>query len=144
MKRFAFAALGLMLAACATTSPGTKPADVAPAGPLDFGGDWRHDPTAAVIAHFEQSVSGRYAAGSSLASIAADLHSNQFTCVANHDTSARGDPPAQICRRTVTEAGCTYTWQVHLFDTHGDAHLARSRELYDKRCGNDALLGGPS
>jgi hypothetical protein len=33
---------------------------------------------------------------------------------------------------------------VHLFDTHGDARIARARALYDRRCGREGLLGGPS
>ena len=148
MKRFLAATLALLAAACATT-PISSP--IAPTGPVsipsgafDLGGDWRHDTAAAVVTHFEQSASARYGAGLALADVTADLRHNQFACTANHDPGVRGDPPAQICRKTVSEAGCTHTWQVHLFDTHGDARLGRTRGLYDRRCGNDTLLGGPS
>ena len=92
---------------------------------------------------FQQEIAHRYGAGLPLADVTADLRRAQFNCASNHDAH-RGDPPAQICRKTVTEAGCTHTWQVHLFDAAGDARLVRTRGLYDRRCGGDGLLGGPS
>ena len=73
----------------------------------------------------------------------ADLRDNQFAC-APPGPSRRGDPPTQACRRTVREAGCTYTWQAHLWADAGGAKLARVRGLYDKSCASDGgLLGGP-
>ena len=135
----------LALGACETMPAGPaappQPA-VIPTAALDLG-DWRHASADAELSGFEQLVTRRYGAGLQLGAVVADLRRVQFTCAANHDTH-RGDPPAQICRKTVTENGCTHTWQVHLFDTGGDAVLARTRGLYDRRCGGDGLLGGPS
>lgn len=94
---------------------------------------------------FQQSVASRYAAGIAVNAAQSDLEHNEFRCGASPGTDAgRGDPPAEVCRRTVTANGCTHTWQVHLFDEHGDGRLARTRGLYDRRCGGDGLLGGPS
>ncbi len=90
---------------------------------------------------FERTISSRYGAGLQLSAVTADLRRNDFTCSA--PGAGRGDPPAQVCRRTVTAEGCTHTWQAHLFDAGGDGQLARTRGLYDRRCGGDGLLGGP-
>lgn len=145
--RFLFPlALVFFAAACATEMPaGSKPETSASAisGPLELG-DWQHATAAAELASFQQTVAGRYASGLSISVATTDLTRNEFTCAANHDTSHQGDPPAQICRKTVTQAGCTHTWQVHFFDNHGDAHIARTRGLYDRRCGGEGLLGGRS
>ncbi|MES1157393.1 MAG: hypothetical protein ABUL73_06390 [Alphaproteobacteria bacterium] len=142
--RLALAAC-LALTACETASVGPS----APAGPptipdaaLDLG-DWRHASAEAEFNAFQQTIAHRYGVGLQVSAVAADLRRAQFVCAANRDTQ-RGDPPAQICRKTVTENGCTHTWQVHLFDTAGNALLARTRGLYDRRCGGDGLLGGPS
>jgi len=153
MMRFAFAvsavALASMaLAGCETTAVGAKPetsaaVTSAPAGPIELG-DWQHAAPAAELTQFQQLVAARYGAGLALTAASQDLQHNQFACAPNHDTGRQGDPPVEICRKTVTQAGCTHTWQVHLFDTHGDARLRNARALYDRRCGNDGLLGGPS
>ncbi|MES1197053.1 MAG: hypothetical protein ABUL55_00365 [Pseudomonadota bacterium] len=129
------------LAACATTPMGNLPTPTAalPTTPLDMG-DWRHAGAEAELSGFQSAVTHRYGAGLAVADVLADLRRAQFTCTPNSDT--RGDPPTQICRKTLTEAGCTHTWQVHLYDA--DARLTRSRGLYDRRCGADGLLGGPS
>ena len=143
--KYAMLALALAVAAsgCETMSQSAPSAASASFGALDFG-DWRNAAPAATLAQFESAVAGRYAAGSSVSDAAADLRRNDFTCAANNDTSGRGDPPAQICRKTVTADTCTGTWQVHLFDTRGDGHIVRARALFDKRCGREGLLGGPS
>jgi hypothetical protein len=139
------AAFALLLSACATPPPpGTAtpsgPPSI-PSGPIDLG-NWRGGSEASVLGEFQQNVARRYGAGLQLSAVSADLRRNQFTCAANQDT--RGDPPAQICRKTTSESGCTHTWQVHLYDQAGNAALTRTRGLYDRRCGGDGLLGGPS
>jgi hypothetical protein len=143
--KYAMLALGLALLAsgCETMSQSAPSAASAPSGALDLG-DWRNAAPAATLTQFESAVASRYAVGSSVSDAAADLRRNDFTCAANNDTSGRGDPPAQICRKTVTADTCTGTWQVHLFDTSGDGRIARARALFDKRCGREGLLGGPS
>lgn len=147
MRHYLILGLAVLAASCATadviapSGPGGSVS--APAGPLDLG-DWQNGTVEAELATFEQTVAGRYAAGLAISTATTDLQHNQFSCAVNHDSSNRGEPPAQICRKTVTQAGCTHTWQVHLFDTNGDGHLARSRGLYDRRCGREGLLGGPS
>lgn len=138
-----FAALAL--AACVTAPVGgvstpTGPATI-PSTPLDLG-DWRRGSAQATLSAFQQNVARRYASGAALTAVAADLRRNQFRC--SPGANDRGDPPDQICRRTVTASGCTHTWQVHLFDTNSDGRLARTRGLYDRRCGSDGLLGGPN
>lgn len=143
--KYAMLALGLALlvSGCETMSQSAPSAAGAPSTALDLG-DWRNAAPAATLTQFESAVASRYAAGSSVSDAAADLRRNDFTCAANNDTSGRGDPPAQICRKTVTADTCTGTWQVHLFDTSGDGRIARARALFDKRCGREGLLGGPS
>ncbi|MBS0386327.1 MAG: hypothetical protein JSS00_13380 [Proteobacteria bacterium] len=142
--RYAAVALGLALftAGCETMSDVVSSAG-APAAPMALG-DWTHAAPAATLAQFEGVVATRYTVGSSLSDAAADLRRSDFSCAANVDTTGRGDPPAQICRRTVTAANCTGTWQVHLFDAHGAGRIARARALFDRRCGREGLLGGPS
>ena len=143
MKRFAIAAaLMLALGACETTSIGgvstpSGPASI-PSSPLELG-DWRNATPAATLAAFERNVSGRYGAGLELGAVSGDLRRQDFNCAAG--PQGRGDPPEQVCRRTVSASGCTHTWQVHLF-ADGET-LTRPRGLYDRRCGNDGLLGGP-
>jgi hypothetical protein len=149
MKQLRFAALGLLAlaASCATVAPtpgGTNtpegPSSI-PSTPLALG-DYRGGSASAVLSGFEQTVATRYGEGLTLSSVTADLRRNDFNCAAAA-ASDRGDPPAQVCRHTVTQSGCTHTWQVHLFDAGNNARLARTRALYDRRCGNDGLLGGP-
>ncbi|HVY84994.1 MAG TPA: hypothetical protein VG943_07665 [Caulobacterales bacterium] len=143
MKSTAILLSAAFLAACATTpvGPVAPPPPSIPSTPLDMG-DWRHATADAELSAFQNAVEHRYGAGLDLDGVTADLRRAQFTCNPNRDTV--GNPPAQICRKTITEAGCTHTWQVHLYDTSGDAKLARTRGLYDRRCGGDGLLGGPS
>jgi hypothetical protein len=148
MKRFAAAAaLAFALAACETTpvnapSEPSGPASI-PSGDLSLG-DWRNASEAATLEAFSSNVSSRYGAGLAISAASADLRRNEFNCgPAPAADRGRGDPPVQVCRRTTTASGCTHTWQVHLFDEGGNARLARTRGLYDRRCGGDGLLGGP-
>lgn len=145
MKRFAAAALlTVALAACETPGggPAAPPPPMAlPPGALDLG-DYRTANEAATLQAFQQSASARYLAGVRLIAAVADLDDQDFNCVdAPEQDNGRGDPPAQVCRRTITQSNCTHTWQVHLY---ADASvLTRTRALYDRRCGNEGLLGGP-
>jgi hypothetical protein len=145
--RIALAAL-VLLSACATST--TPPGAVAPrgmaapSGPIDLG-DWRRGSADSVIQRYAGQLVRRYAAGMALGVATADLRANQFACAAPA-TGRGGDPPDQVCRRTITEGDCTYTWQAHLWDdAPGPAtKVARVRGLYDKRCKADGgLLGGP-
>lgn len=147
MRHIATAVLvSVALAACATT-PASGPS--APSGPASIPstplslGDWRNASAAATLSGWEHTVTTRYGAGLALERVAADLRSNEFQCGPNQRRDERGDPAAEVCRRTITASGCTHTWQVHLFDASGDRRLARTRGLYDRRCGSDGLLGGP-
>ena len=147
MKQFAALASLILLAACATASvdaPPPAPGGAAiPSTPLDLG-DWRNASAPQTLAAFESNASSRYGVGVAISAAAGDLRGQDFTCgAAPRADAGRGAPPAQVCRRTVTAANCTHTWQVHLFDTAGDGRLVRSRGIYDRRCGNDGLLGGP-
>lgn len=137
------AALALFASACATlpiSGPGAGAPPSIPSGPLSLG-DYRNGSPGAVLSGFEREITSRYAPGVLLAAAATDLRAQQFTCAAPSRAS-RGDPPAQICRRTLTANGCTYTWQAHLFAGEAD-RVGRARGLYDRRCGGDGLLGGP-
>jgi hypothetical protein len=146
MKHAWVLALAILSAACASTPVGgaSTPtgSSTIPSAALDLG-DWRHATPAATLSAFESNVSSRYGEGLALSAVSADLRRNNFNCAANHDSVGRGDPPDQVCRKTVTDNGCTHTWQVHLFDQDNNGHLARTRGLYDRRCGGDGLLGGP-
>lgn len=147
MKQFAALAALALLAACATApvSAPSAPAGGAtiPSTPLDLG-DWRNASAPATLAAFESNVTSRYGAGLAISAITRDLGAQQFTCAAAPAAEGgRGSPPAQVCRRTVTANSCTHTWQVHLFDENRSGRLARTRGLYDRRCGSDGLLGGP-
>jgi hypothetical protein len=150
MKQLRFAALGLLAfaASCASIAPTpgggvSTPSGAAsiPSTPLALG-DYRAESAGAVLGGFERTVASRYGEGMTLSAVTADLRRNEFNCAATTATD-RGDPPAQVCRRTIAQSGCTHTWQVHLFDADNNARLARTRALYDRRCGNDGLLGGP-
>lgn len=148
MTRFFFAAgLALALGACATlpTSAPSGPSGPAPipSTPIVLG-DWRNATEAATLEAFQGGVAERYGAGLALSTVSADLRRNDFNCAdaPPRAEGGRGNPPTEVCRRTVTTGGCTHTWQVHLFD-EGGARLARTRALYDRRCGGDGLLGGP-
>jgi hypothetical protein len=148
MKQFAWiaAALALGLSACASTPLGgagepSGPASI-PSSPLDLG-NWRNASANATLEDFQRTINTRYGAGLAISAVSADLRRNEFNCAAANRGDGRGDPPAQVCRKTVTVSGCTHTWQAHLFDANNDGRLARSRGLYDRRCGGDGLLGGP-
>ena len=136
-------ALAVLVSACETMSQAVSGGSPPPAAAFDPG-DWSHAPAADTQTQFQTLITARYAAGSSLSDAAAELRRNAFACAANNDTTGRGEPPTQICRKTVNANNCTGTWQVHLFDTHGDGHITRARALFDKRCGREGLLGGPS
>lgn len=142
--RLCLAGLAAFTGAC-TTMPTGAPPRTAPPGlpsaPLELG-DWRRASPGATLSQFEQIVARRYQRGLALSTASSDLRRNAFNCADNRDTT-RGDPPDQICRKTVTVEGCTHTWQVHLFDEDNNAILLRTRGLYDRRCGGDGLLGGP-
>jgi hypothetical protein len=145
---FAFVAL---LSACASVDTSTPPGAVAPrggpsipTGALDLG-DWKRGSAEGVVQRFSGAISRRYGAGIALSAVMADLRANQFTC-ARPSAGRAGDPPDQVCRRTLNESGCTHTWQAHLWDdaAGGGAKLSRVRGLYDRRCAADGgLLGGP-
>ncbi|MGQ0531145.1 MAG: hypothetical protein ACT4OF_00450 [Caulobacteraceae bacterium] len=136
----------LLLGACETlpTSGASAPDGPAtiPSTPLSLG-DWRNASESATLEAFQHEVASRYAEGLQLAAASNDLRRNEFNCGAapRRAEGNRGDPPAQVCRKTTTANGCTHTWQVHLFGS--DGALARTRGLYDRRCGGDGLLGGP-
>lgn len=145
MKRLAAAAiLTFALAACETTGVvEAPPAAVIPAGDLDLG-DYANASEAATLQAFQQNAMARYAPGARLEAATSDLSRQHFSCTdAPEQDNGRGDPPAQVCRRTVTQNNCTHTWQVHLYDAAGEGVLQRTRGLYDRRCGNEGLLGGP-
>lgn len=134
--------LALLAASCETAGGGGSREVVNPGGALDFG-DWRNAAPAATLSQFQNTMSGRYSVGSPVSAAVADLRRNTFTCAENNDTTGRGAPPDEICRKTLTAETCTGTWQVHFFDTHGDGRIARVRALFDRRCGREGLLGGP-
>lgn len=132
-----------LLAACATSPGGPMPtrprgAGVA-SGPIDLGA-YRSQRPEAVSARFSSTIANRYGEGTALTAVAADLRSQQFACRAPRDR--RGDPPAQMCRRSVREGECTHTWQVLLYSAPHGAALGRTRGIYDRACGDDGLLGG--
>lgn len=145
MKRsFALiAVLAFAASACATlpTPDGPGPAGpvAIPSTPLELG-DWQRTSVGDTLASFQRNVSSRYAAGLQTSAASSDLRRQDFNCSSHRDDRAT-DPPAQICRKTQTASGCTHTWQVHLF---GDDTLSRTRGLYDRRCGDEGLLGGPT
>lgn len=147
-RTLSLVALCLALAACATapTSDVAAPAVPAaiPSTPLALG-DWRRASAEATLTLFQETIASRYGAGLPISAVTADLRGSDFSCSPPRaSTDTRGAPPVQVCRKTVTASGCTHTWQAHLFDTNNDARLARTRALYDRRCGDDGLLGGPS
>jgi hypothetical protein len=147
MKAFAALASLAALAACATmpVSGPTAPAgpSTIPSSPLELG-EWRSANAAQTLAAFENNVTNRYGEGVALSAVNADLRRHEFSCgPAPRADNGRGAPPAQVCRRTITANSCTHTWQVHLFDEGSAGRLARTRSLYDRRCGSDGLLGGP-
>lgn len=147
MKRFVAAAGMVALAACATmpiggvSTPSGPPS--IPSNAIELG-DYRTANEAAILQSFQQQIAGRYGAGTPISAATADLRRSEFSCgAAPPQDRGRGDPPAQLCRRTITANSCTHTWQVHLFSEAGASALARTRGLYDRRCGGDGLLGGP-
>lgn len=148
MRRIVFLAAALVFALSACSTPTGGPATpggsgTIPTTPLDLG-NWRTASEAATLSAFQQQVTGRYGVGLALSAVAADLRRSEFACaLAPRAPDGRGDPPAQICRRTASSSGCTHTWQVHLFDVSGDQRLTRTRSLYDRSCNSDGLLGGP-
>lgn len=145
MKYAPILAAAVLLAACETIPAAAPPPEAGARfeGDLDLGG-WRTANEAATLSAFQRNVTNRYNAGISISDATADLRRTEFNCGdAPPQDQGRGDPPAQVCRRTVTLNSCTHTWQVHLFEQNGDGRIARTRGLYDRRCGNEGLLGGP-
>ena len=134
--------LALSVSACETVPVGDS-RNEPPANSIDLG-DWGHGAPAVTLTQFQSVVTSRYAAGGSVSSAAADLRRNDFTCAENVDSTGRGTPPAEICRKTLTAENCTGTWQVHFFEMNGDGRIQRARALFDRRCGREGLLGGPS
>lgn len=142
----ATAAFALLAASCATVpGPGASgpeaggPSAAPIAGDLELG-DWRRASVGDTLRSFERSVAVRYPAGMTLAQANGDLRSKDFRC--EPPRGGRGDPPTEVCTRSEDAGDCTHTWQVHLYKGDGEA-LARSRALYDRRCGDEGLLGGP-
>lgn len=147
----AFAALSV-LAACSTApSPGAgvgKPPPAAaparatsmPTQPIDLGEPAKAG-VDATTARFSGQILRRYPEKAALAAVEADLKRNSFAC--GPAKARRGDPPDRVCRRVLKAAGCTHTFQVHLFIDGKAATLDRIRALYDRQCGGDGLLGGP-
>jgi hypothetical protein len=132
------------MSACTTVHTGAPPRTAPPgipSAPLELG-DWQRATAGATLTQFERNVGQRYRPGLALSTVSSDLRRAEFNCADNRDT-ARGEPPDQICRKTVTADNCTHTWQVHLFDQDNNSVLTRARGLYDRRCGGDGLLGGP-
>ncbi len=143
LRSAASAALALALGACATVPVASAPnAPRLPTSAPELG-DWGGSSASAVVQHFQHEVAQRYALGLQLNAVAGDLRRYEFNCTANTGPAGRGDPPDQICRRTISADNCTHTWQVHLYDENGASALTRARALYDRRCGGDGLLGGP-
>jgi hypothetical protein len=138
--------LALLMGACETlpTAGVTEPSGPAtvPSEPVNLG-DWRNATEAATLEAFQQAIASRYGQGLPIVTVSQDLRRNEFNCTPAPPRAEgnRGDPPAQVCRKTTTAGGCTHTWQVHLFGD--ESALARTRGLYDRRCGGDGLLGGP-
>lgn len=147
MKTAAALILLIVLTACASMSNSgletpSGPMTV-PSTALDLG-DWRTASAEQTLAVFENNVASRYGAGLPVSAASADLRRQDFNCgPAPPADNGRGAPPAQVCRRTLAASACTHTWQVHLFDEANNGRLARTRGLYDRRCGGDGLLGGP-
>ncbi len=141
MRILASAAAMAFLAGCASlqtasTSP-RGPARI-PDAPLELG-PYRTASISATAADFARIVSRRYGEGVALSAVAADLRDNSFACAAPRDR--RGDPPAQLCRRTIRVGECSHSWQVALYAENQG--LSRSRGLYDRACRSDGgLLGG--
>ena len=146
MKRLALLLALIALAACETVATDATKPSVTPAitGDLTLGDSWRTQTQAQTLDAFAHTIAGRYGAGTLTERAIADLQHASFTCGENHDVGGRGSPPNEICRHTEVANGCTHTWQVHLFDTSGDGRITRARALFDKRCGREGLLGGPS
>lgn len=144
MKKLLVLAVALFAAACGTvqtTTPSRNAPPGIPSSPLELG-NWQNASVGATLTQFSQNVARRYQPGLPLSAVSADLRGQDFNC-ANNTDNVRGDPPDAICRKTETVSGCTHTWQVHLFDESDNQILLRTRGLYDRRCGNDGLLGGP-
>jgi hypothetical protein len=138
-------AAALAATACAATpAPGPSAAVSGPRGipntPLQLG-EWREGSVSSALEQFRANVTERYAAGLPLNEVTRDLGRAEFRCGAAPE-GAGGAPPAQVCRRAESEGDCTHTWQVLLYGSAGT--FDRARPLYDRHCGDDGLLGGPS
>lgn len=109
-----------------------------PSGPINLG-DYEKASDGSIESMFARQIVARYASGAPMATALKDLGDNKFACAA--PKAGGGDPPDQVCRRVMKAGGCTFTYQVHLFDDPGKRGLNRVRGLYDKACGEE-LLGG--
>lgn len=153
VRTLAAAALVALAAGCVSVNypqaptPGAPPPSAPsetspnlPTGQIDLG-DYRRNDEQGVLNRFSREVSRRYAAGLALSAATQDLRANQFACAAPADR--RGEAPAQECRREIREAGCTHSWEVHLFGGAGAA-VSRTGAFYDRLCNtNSGLLGAP-
>jgi hypothetical protein len=113
---------------------------------MDFG-NWRKGAEADVLNTYSKGIARRYGVGVPINAAVNDLTANNFRCAP--PGPGRGDPPDRVCRRVVIEAGCTNTWQAHLWDDAPGAatKVSRVRGLYDRSCASASgggLLGGPN
>ncbi len=138
--------LALARGGCAALGIGRPTRAVTPSGeagmvgPIELG-DYANETEGKILSGFSKAIAARYAPSLAMARALRDLESNKFTCAA--PGKAGGDPPDQVCRRTIKAGECSYTWQVHLFDDDGGKpSIARVRGLFDKTCGKEDLLGG--
>jgi hypothetical protein len=114
--------------------------DTIPDTPIDLG-PYGVGQKEAVAGRFARGISNRYPPNMAFATVLADLRKNAFQCFAAAQTG--GDPPRQVCRKSLRLADCEHTFQVHLYDTAGNLKLARTRAIYDRMCGGEELLGAP-
>lgn len=136
-----FVAAAALLSGCAMIggkpAPASEPTATArPTGPIDLG-EYAKNSEGAISSMFAKQIVARYAAGSPIGAAVKDLADNRFACAA--PKAGGGDPPDQVCRRTLRADGCTYDYQVHLFDDPGKRGLNRVRGLYHKACGEELL-----
>jgi len=139
------AALGACAAAQTTPAPTEAPALGGAPGPVVFSGalrlgDWRGGETGAVAQEFAAAVESRYGQGVGLADAREDIARAGFRCAS--EAGAGAGAAALACRREETQRGCRHAWNVYLFTAQGQT-LSRARGLYDRRCGDEDLLGGP-
>lgn len=143
-QRLAILLVAILASACAATPAAVRGPNAAapptiPPGSLDLG-DWRNSGRATAASQFESAVGQRYAAGLPLNAVSADLRDADFRCADPPEGAL--EPPAAVCRRSAEVDGCNHVWQVMLYAT--GQTFERARPAYDRACGSDGLLGGPS